>query len=313
MDNREAVIKRETKTIINKERAAKLSIFTISILVIMKVVASAYTGSVGIRADALHSAIDLSGAVIGLIAVRLSARPPDKQHTFGHGKSENIAGVLIGGLILIAAGTIVYEAVERLATGATLELVTVGIYVTLAAVAINLVVSLYVLKVARETDSLAIEATARDLQADLYSSFAVLIGLVLVRLTGVTALDSIVALIVAVLIGRTAYFTIKRSVGGLMDAKLPETEIVIIKSCILEHSKQLVGFHRLRTRKAGSQRFIDLHLVIPKDSSITSAHDLCNHLEREIKKKVQRISITIHVEPCTIECSHCSVSCNLGK
>ena len=304
---------RKTSILASKEGAAKLSIFSIGLLIVMKVVASVYTGSVGIRADAFHSVIDISGAIIGLIAIRLSAKPPDKQHAFGHGKAENIAGIVIGGLIIIAAGTIMYEAVERLRTGATLELVTVGIYITLAAVVINLVVSRYAFRVAKATDSLALEATARDLLADLYSSCAVLIGLALVKLTGITAFDSIVALIVALLIGKTAYHTIKRSVGGLMDSKLPEIEEAAIRSSILEHSGKVVGFHKLRTRKAGSQRFVDLHLVVPKDSDVCEAHDLCNHLERDIKKKVQRISITIHVEPCAIVCERCSVSCAIRK
>lgn len=303
----------KTGILTSREVAAKLSIFTIGLLIVMKVIASVYTGSVGIRADAFHSVIDLSGAIIGLAAIRLSAKPPDKQHAFGHGKAENIAGVVIGGLIIIAAGTIMYEAIERLRTGATLELVTLGIYITLAAVLINLIVSRYIFRVARATDSLALEATARDLLADLYSSCAVLIGLVLVRLTGVAALDSIVALIVAVLIGRTAYHTIKRSVGGLMDSRLPESEESVIKSSILEHSRQLVGFHRLRTRKSGSQRFVDLHLVVPKDSNVSEAHGLCNHLESDIKKRIKCISITIHVEPCTIACERCSVSCTIRK
>ena len=302
-----------TGILTNKKVAAKLSILTIGLLIVIKVVASVYTGSVGIRADAFHSVIDLSGAIIGLTAIRLSAKPPDKQHAFGHGKAENIAGVVIGGLIIVAAGTIMYEAVERLRTGATLELVTVGIYITLAAVVINLVVSRYVFRVAKTTDSLALEASARDLLADLYSSCAVLIGLVLVRLTGVTALDSIVALIVAILIGKTAYHTIRRSVGGLMDSRLPEPEEAAIKSSILEHSGRIVGFHRLHTRKAGGQRFIDLHLVVPKDSNVSEAHDVCDHLERDIKKRIQCISITIHVEPCTIKCNRCTVSCAIRK
>ena len=132
-------------------------------------------------------------------------------------------------------------------------------------------------------------------------------------LTSITALDSIVALIVAVLIGRTAYHTIKRSFGGLMDSKLPAIEEEAVRSSILEHSGKVVGFHRLRTRKAGSQRFIDLHLVVPKDSSVSEAHNLCNHLGRDIKKKIQRASITIHIEPCTIKCDHCTVDCSARR
>jgi len=296
-----------------KENTAKLSIFSIILLIVMKVVASIITGSIAIRADAIHSVIDLSGAVIGFIGIRISGKPPDERHPFGHGKAENIAGVVIAGLIFVAAGTIVYEAVKRLIVGGTVELVTLGIYVTAAAIVINLVISWYALRVARSTDSVALEATARDMFADVLSSCAVLVGLILVRLTGLSILDPIVALLVAILITRTAYLTMKKSFGGLMDTKLPEFEEGVIRSCILEHSGEVVAFHELRTRKAGSQRYIDLHLVMPKNASVEEAHRMCDHLEQDIENRLHYTSITIHVEPCTIECEQCSVSCILRK
>ncbi len=296
-----------------KENTAKLSIFSISLLIVMKVVASIITGSIAIRADAIHSVIDLSGAVIGFIGIRISGKPPDERHPFGHGKAENIAGVVIAGLIFVAAGTIVYEAVKRLIVGGTVELVTLGIYVTAAAIVINLVISWYALRVSRSTDSVALEATARDMFADVLSSCAVLVGLILVRLTGLSILDPIVALLVAILITRTAYLTMKKSFGGLMDTKLPEFEEGVIRSCILEHSGKVVAFHELRTRKAGSQRYIDLHLVMPKNASVEEAHRMCDHLEQDIENRLHYTSITIHVEPCTIECEQCSVSCILRK
>ncbi len=296
-----------------KENTAKLSIFSISLLIVMKVVASIITGSIAIRADAIHSVIDLSGAVIGFIGIRISGKPPDERHPFGHGKAENIAGVVIAGLIFVAAGTIVYEAVKRLIVGGTVELIILGIYVTAAAIVINLVISWYALRVARSTDSVALEATARDMFADVLSSCAVLVGLILVRLTGLSILDPIVALLVAILITRTAYLTMKKSFGGLMDTKLPEFEEGVIRSCILEHSGEVVAFHELRTRKAGSQRYIDLHLVMPKNASVEEAHRMCDHLEQDIENRLHYTSITIHVEPCTIECEQCSVSCILRK
>ena len=296
-----------------KENVAKLSIFSISLLIVMKVVASIMTGSIGIRADALHSIIDLSGAVIGYIGIRIAGKPPDERHAFGHGKAENVAGVVIAGLIFIAAGTIVYEAIKRLIAGGTVELVTLGIYITAAAIVINMTVSWYALRVARSTDSIALEATARDMFADVLSSCAVLAGLILVGLTGLNILDPIVALLVAILITRTAYLTMKKSFSGLMDARLPKAEEAAIKSCLREHAGQLVGFHELRTRKAGNQRYIDLHLVMPKTTSVEEAHRMCDHLEQDIKNRLPNISITIHVEPCTIECDQCSVSCSLRK
>jgi len=296
-----------------KESVAKLAIFAVSLLILMKVAASIITGSIAIRADAVHSAFDLFGVIIGYIGIRIAGKPPDERHPFGHGKAENIAGVVISGLIFIAAGAIVYEAVKRLIVGGTVEFITIGIYVTAAAIAINGIVSWYALKVARSTDSLALEASARDMLADVLSSVAVLVGLILVRLTAITILDPIVALLVAALIARTAFLTMKKSFGGLMDIKLPQAEEDEIAACIMEHGGQLVAFHEMRTRKAGNQRYIDLHLVMPRNASVEEAHRMCDHLEQDIESRLPNTNVTIHVEPCTIECEQCSVTCILRK
>ena len=274
-----------------KENTAKLSIFAISSLIAMKVVASIFTGSISIRADAIHSLIDLVGAIVGLIGIKIAARPPDRQHPFGHGKAENVAGMVIASLIFIAGGVIVYQAISRLISGAVIELVTVGIYVTAAAIVINLAVSWYTMRVARATDSVALEATARDLLADVLSSAAVLVGLILVNITGIALLDPIVALLVAALIFRTAFVAMKRSFGGLIDTRLPRAEEREIIACLKEHSGQLVSFHKVRTRKAGSQRYVDFHLVVPKNVSVEEAHGLCDQLEEEIET---RLSYTRH-------------------
>jgi cation diffusion facilitator family transporter len=294
-----------------KESAAKLAIVAVSLLILMKVAASIVTGSIAIRADAVHSAIDLFGVIIGYTGIRIASKPPDERHPFGHGKAENIAGVVIAGLIFIAAGTIAYQAVARLIAGGTVELVTLGIYVTAAAIAINLAVSWYSLRVARATDSLALEAMARDLLADVLSSGAVLVGLILVRLTGITILDPIVALLVAIIIARTAFLTMKKSFGGLMDIKLPQAEEDEIIAAIKKHSAQIAGFHQIRTRKAGSQRYIDFHLVVSKHISVEKAHQLCDELEQEIETRLSDISVTIHVEPCDGNCEQCSTSPDL--
>jgi len=296
-----------------KEGIAKLSIFAISLLIIMKVVASILTGSIGIRADAIHSAIDLFGVVIGFIGIRISGRPPDERHAFGHEKAENVSGVVIAGLIFFAAGAIVYEAVQRLIEGEVLEMVTIGIYVTIAAIVINAVISWHASKVARSSDSIALGATARDMLADMLSSCAVLIGLILVELTGLSILDPIVALLVATLIARTAYLTLKEAFGGLIDTRLPEAEEEAIRLCIIEYSSRVVGFHHLRTRKAGSQRHIDLHLIMPREASVDEAHEVCDLLEDDIERRLHRVDVTIHIEPCTDECDYCSVTCTIRE
>jgi cation diffusion facilitator family transporter len=294
-----------------KEGAARLAIVAVSLLIVIKTAASIVTGSIAIRADAIHSVIDLFGVVIGYTAIRIASKPPDESHPFGHGKAENIAGVVIAAMIFIAAIIIAYQAIVRLIAGGLVEMVPLGIYVTAAAVAINLLVSWYALWVARATESIALEATARDLLADVLSSAAVLVGLILVQFTGIAILDSIVALLVAILIGRTAFFTMKKSFGGLMDIRLPQAEEDEIVAIIKRHGDLIAGFHKIRTRKAGSQRQIDFHLVVSRHISVERAHRLCDRLEEEIEKRLSDTSVTIHVEPCDGKCEKCATSPDL--
>jgi cation diffusion facilitator family transporter len=294
-----------------KEGAARLAIVAVSLLIVIKTAASIVTGSIAIRADAIHSVIDLFGVVIGYTAIRIASKPPDESHPFGHGKAENIAGVVIAAMIFIAAIIIAYQAIVRLIAGGLVEMVPLGIYVTAAAVAINLLVSWYALRVARATESIALEATARDLLADVLSSAAVLVGLILVQFTGIAILDSIVALLVAILIGRTAFFTMKKSFGGLMDIRLPQAEEDEIVAIIKRHGDLIAGFHKIRTRKAGSQRQIDFHLVVSRHISVERAHRLCDRLEEEIEKRLSDTSVTIHVEPCDGKCEKCATSPDL--
>jgi len=296
-----------------KENATKLSIVWISLLIAMQIVTSIITGSISIRADAVHSALDLIAAVITFIGVKISGKPADEKHPFGHGKAENISSTIVAILIFTAAGSIIYSAVNRLITRTPLEFVELGIYVTAAAVIVDYIISRYLLKVSRKTGSIALEAQAGHVFSDALSSIAILIGLVLVRFTGLNILDPIIALIVALIIIRVGYTTLRKSFGGLVDVKLPEREELEIKSCIIEHYSEVVSFHELRTRKAGSQRYIDLHLVMPKNASVEEAHRMCDHLEQDVENRLHHCSITIHVEPCSIECDQCQVSCNLRK
>jgi len=294
-----------------KEGAAKLAIFAVSVLIAIKVAASIVTGSIAIRADAVHSVIDLFGVIIGYTGIKIASRPPDERHPYGHGKAENIAGVVIAAMIFVGAIIIAYQAVTRLIDGGEVELVPLGIYVTAAAIVINLLVSWYSLRIARATESIALEATARDLFADVLSSAAVLVGLILVQFTGIAILDSIVALLVSVLIGRTAFLTMRKAFGGLMDIKLPQAEEDEIVAIIKKHGDLIAGFHRVRTRKAGSQRQIDFHLVVSRQLSVERAHRLCDQLEEDIEKQLSDTSITIHVEPCDGNCEQCSTSPDL--
>jgi cation diffusion facilitator family transporter len=296
-----------------KTRAAAISILSNSSLIVLKIIAGVITGSVSLIAEAIHSLMDLTAAIIAFFSVRVSDQPADNKHQFGHGKAENISGVVEGVLILIAAGLIVREAIDKMINGVHLEVVEVGIGVMAAAIVVNFFVSRYLYKVSRSTDSLALEADAAHLSTDVLTMAGVFIGLILVRVTGWQMLDPIVATVVALLIVKAAIDIIRKSFGGLMDVSLPEHEQKAIEKLLLEHKDHIVEFHRLRTRKAGSQRQIDLHLVIPKTIHVEDAHALCDHLETDIGNLLKNAEVNIHIEPCASACSECRVICELKQ
>jgi len=294
-----------------KSKAAGISILSNTSLILLKLVAGIVTGSVSLIAEAIHSMMDLLAAVVAFISVRVSDNPPDAKHPFGHGKAENISGVIEGVLIFIAAGLIINEAVHKIVEGTSLEMLEIGMAIMAVSIIVNIVVSRYLVKVSRDTDSLALEADATHLTTDVITMVGVLIGLVVVRVTGLYILDPIIAIIVAIIIIKAAYDITRKSFGGLMDTSLPESEKKAITSCVLEHIGIVSGFHKLRTRKAGSQRYLDLHLVIPRAESLEQAHRICDHLENDIKRILERVEVNIHIEPCDTDCGKCPTSCDV--
>jgi len=296
-----------------KTSAAGLSIVTVAFLILLKVAVGIISGSVSIIAQAVDSLFDLFATSIAFFSLRFAAKPADREHPFGHGKVESISGVVQGGLIFAAAAFIIYQAITRILVGAAIEYVTAGIAVMSVCIVVNILLSRHLLRVARETDSIALEANARNLASDVYTALGVLAGLVAVRITGLNILDPIIALGVSLYILKMAYDVMKRAFPHLIDVRLPEEEEMLIVSCISEHYGEMVGFHELRTRKAGSQRFIELHLVVARNASVEEAHKLCDHLEEDIKSKLPNATVTIHCEPCDMECEDCPVPCPWAK
>jgi len=305
---------KEVKAFSTKTSAAKLSVTSNSLLVVAKIAAGIITGSVSILAEAIHSLLDLAAAVIAFLSVRISDKPADAGHPFGHGKVENVSGIIEAILIIIAGIWIIYEAVQRIITRTAIQLAGVGIGVMALAIVINILVSRKLHKVSQATDSPALEADAWHLSTDVYTSVAVLVSLLIIHFTGFILLDPIIAIIVAVVIMRTGYQLTRKSFGVLVDERLPASEEAIITEVIKEHCNKVVGFHSLRTRKAGSQRQIDFHLVMAKNASLESVHQMCDHLEEDIKTKLPQATINIHVEPCQMECNQCGIqNCSLRR
>jgi len=209
---------------------------------------------------------------------------------------------------------IIYSAVRRIIEGTTVELTEAGIGVMLVSVIVSIFLSRHLIKVSRATGSIALEANARNIAADVYSASGVLVAMLVIRFTRLSILDPIVALGVSLFILKAAYDVLKKSFGELVDVRLPKEEEEEIISCFTEHSTELVGFHEVRTRRAGNQRFVDLHLMMPKNASVEEAHLMCDHLEQDIESRLPNSSVTIHVEPCDVECDQCFViTCSLRK
>jgi cation diffusion facilitator family transporter len=297
-----------------KNGAARLSVLVVISLIIIKAVVGAVTGSLSIIAQAVDSFMDLFAVSITFLAIRFSSKPADSEHPFGHGKAENIAAIIQSILIFIAGGSIIYSAVRRAETDAVLEMTEAGIAVMAVSIIASIFLSRYLHKVAKQEDSMALAANARNIAADVYSASAVFVGLIVVRLTGLDIIDDILAGIVALFILKVGFDVLRDSFGGLVDVKLPEEEEDKIKAAITEHlGGEVVSFHKLRTRKAGNQRYIDLHLVMPRHISIEEAHKMCDHLEKDMKLHFLRTDTTIHVEPCDGKCEVCKIPCEKSK
>jgi cation diffusion facilitator family transporter len=293
-----------------KAGATKLLIGVVVGLIAIKVVVGWLTGSISVLAQAADSLLDLFAAIITFSAIRIAAKPADAEHPYGHGKVEDIAGVVQGILIFIAGGLIIYSAISRITEGSSIELAEAGIAVMAVSIVVSIFLSRHLLRVSRRTGSVALEANARNITTDVYSASAVLVGLAIVRFTGLNIIDPILAIGVAVYILKVAVDTIRKPISGLLDEKLPPLQEAVIEDCLRRHRSEVFGFHALRTRRAGSQSYIDLHLVMAGDTSLERAHQICNQIENEIESGLHQASVTIHCEPCDDECEQCSAICS---
>lgn len=297
--------------------AARLLLISVLGLFGLKVAVGVITGSISIWAQAVDSSLDIFAVVITFLTVGFSVKPADHEHPFGHGKVEDIAALIQAVLLLSAASTIIYSAIRRIMLGEVIHLTEAGIGAMLVSMVVSILLSRHLFKVARDSGSMALEANANNIRGDIYSTAGVLVGLTVVRLgmffgLDLDIIDPVIALAVSLVILRATYRVGRMAFSGLIDVRLPWAEEDLIVSTIKAHSGQLAGFHEMRTRKSGIQRFIDLHLMLPKNASVEEAHQMCDHLEQDIKDRLPNSNITIHVEPCSTECDQCLVSsCSL--
>jgi cation diffusion facilitator family transporter len=259
------------------------------------------TDSVGLLSDATESIVNLTAGVLALTAITIAMRPADSDHAYGHGKAEYFSSGMEGVLIILAACGIAYAAISRFSNPQELSNLIPGLGLALISSAINFVTAKVMLNAAKRFDSITLEADAKHLLTDVWTSIGLVGGLaILLIMPEWKILDPIIAVIMAVNIVFTGIGLLKRSVGGLMDDALPAEELETIGISIRKHQGMEATFHGLRTRKSGPKRFIDFHLLVPGETSVRTAHDLCEIIENEIKSKLRQAEVTIHVEP--LEC-----------
>jgi cation diffusion facilitator family transporter len=290
-----------------KVRWARLSVVSNTCLVVFKVAVGVFGGSVSILAEAIHSGNDLIAAVIAYGAVRKSSKPPDSDHGFGHGKYENLSGLVEAGLIIVAGVSILWESVRRILEPQPVEHIGLGIAVMGVSAVVNLFVARKLLSVARQTDSIAIETDGHHLMVDVWTSVGVMVGLALLAATGLDILDPIVSTLVAIYILWLGIGLTRRAGRDLLDAELPESEITEIRRIIADKSHAIATFHKLATRKAGGTRMIDVHILVHGEQSVRRAHDLVSHIEQDLRERFPGARTMVHVEPCENECEFCGV------
>jgi len=297
-----------------KTQVASLSVASNSFLTVAKVVVGLVSGSVSILSEGIHSGIDLVAAFIALFAVRESGKPADSRHAYGHGKIENVSGTIEAVLIFVAAIMIIVEAIQKIhkimdGVEGHVGNLKLGLVIMGFSAIINLIVSTRLMRIAKRTDSVALEADALHLRTDIYTSAGVFMGLLLIMITGWTLIDPIIAFGVALMIIKASFDLTKQAFSPLVDVSLPDEERELIAEVLLVHADKFVEFHKLRTRKAGAERHIDLHLVVAKYTPVVDAHELCDMIEEEISEKLYGTHVLIHAEPC---CSR-EVECPVGS
>ncbi len=284
-----------------KSRAARLSVWSNSLLIVINVIAGILSGSVSILSEAIHTLLDLMAAAMAYFSVKISETPADERHPYGHGKFENISGVVEALLIFVASGWIIYHAVSRL-IGDHEEIghqgLGLGFIVMMVSAVINLFVSRRLYKVSKETDSVALKADALHLSTHVYTSAGVGISLLVIYFTDWHFLDPVAAIVVASYILKEAYEILVEAYRPLTDNALPDSEVRLIRQIIQNRvSGQPMDFDMVRTRKTGSGRELDFHLKVPGDMTVSDSHTLCDHIEEELREKLPNLKVTIHVEP----------------
>jgi len=281
----------------NKKVAASISIIVSFSLFCLKISFGLLTNSLSIIASAIDSFVDLSASIINYFSIYHSSKPADEEHKYGHEKAEAIAALFQGFIIITTSLFLIFEALKRLNSNTILQQLDKGIIIMIISLFTSFILSRFLKKVAINTESIALHADSFHFKTDLYTNITIISGLFLVKITGLTTLDSLITILVSVYIIYSTYEIIKNSIDVLMDRELSQDKLSIIESVINEHSKEIKGFHKLRTRKTGATKFIEFHLEVNKKLSFIVAHDLSEEIIKELERRIPNSEIIVHVDP----------------
>jgi cation diffusion facilitator family transporter len=298
-----------------KTTVALLSVISNSILVILKLLTGLLTGSISVLSEAAHSSMDLIASVIAWFAVRISARRPDEEHPFGHGKVEDISALAEALLIFVAAVWIIFEAIHKLLNPAPLETIGWGALVMLFSVIANIAISKMLFTVGKRTESPALIADAWHLRTDVYTSAGVFGGLALIWLAGIffptlniNWVDPVAAMLVALLICRAALKLTIDAIKDLIDTSPPANELMWLATYLKGWYPTVRSIHRVRTRKSGAARFIDLHVVVDPVMTVNDSHRITEEMTAAIRREMSGADLTVHIEPCDGMCKKACIS-----
>lgn len=278
------------------KRYAVLSIAAAVATITLKTLAFLFTGSVGLLSDAIESLVNLAGALMAFAMLTIAARPADEEHSYGHSKAEYFSSGVEGTLISVAAISIAVAAIGRLISPQPLEQIGIGLGISVVASLVNLAVSLILMKAGNRFQSITLEADARHLMTDVWTSAGVVAGVGAVALTGWQRLDPIIAILVAANIVRSGVGIVRTSVLGLMDTALPVEDQERVRKILAAHLESGIQYHALRSRQAGARRFVSMHIIVPGNWTVHQGHQLLEQIEAEIREALHGVTVFTHLE-----------------
>ncbi|MEX0799727.1 MAG: cation diffusion facilitator family transporter [Dehalococcoidia bacterium] len=278
-------------------RIAAISLAATLCLFVLKLTLGIISGSIAVLSDGIDSATDLVGGAAALLSVGIASRPADEEHPYGHGKIESISASVAATIVALGAGFVTFQGVRRLVQGSPDIDVGLGLVAVIIAALVNAVIAVYMRREARRARSLALASESTHLQTNVVQACAIIAGLGLVGITGVREFDAIVALCLAAYMAFTAVGLAREALSEIMDVALPDDELRAIHEIIEGHGSDIRSYHRLRSRRSGPTRHIDMHLMVDSDLTVAECHTICDRLEHAISERLPGAVVTIHMEP----------------